>query len=212
MGFFGMKRIRFVWWAGKNIVLIKTLDFSCTLGIYKICFTNMPQFQSHWVIVLSASNVLEERSIPALGTRCWNMAGILKRKMLSLSMGSTVPRANHRWLLLEMVSTYYGSLPRVPSSTIRFFSAYLSRGDYNVFTVDWSILTFFPCYLSSLSNSRLVAQCTAHFYSHLTYNGASAYKILCVGHSLGAHICGMMTNHLSHKMHKIIGKWTVAVY
>lgn len=72
--------------------------------------------------------------------------------------------------------------------------------------VDWSILTFFPCYLSSLSNMRLVAQCTAQFYSHLTYNGASALKIHCVGHSLGAHICGMISNHLSYKMHKIIGK------
>lgn len=53
---------------------------------------------------------------------------------------------------------------------------------------------------------RLVAQCTAQFYSHLTYNGASALKIHCVGHSLGAHICGMISNHLSYKMHKIIGK------
>lgn len=86
-------------------------------------------------------------------------------------------------------------------------TAYLRRGDYNVFTVDWSALTFFPCYLTSLSNSRLVAQCTAQFYSHLTYSGASAYRIHCVGHSLGAHICGMMSNHLTHKIHKIVGKW-----
>lgn len=85
-------------------------------------------------------------------------------------------------------------------------AAYLNRKDYNVFTVDWEPLTFFPCYLSSLSNTRLVAQCTAQFYAHLTYSGASAFDIHCVGHSLGAHICGMMSNHLSHRQHKIIGK------
>lgn len=27
----------------------------------------------------------------------------------------------------------------------------------------------------------------------------------CVGHSLGAHICGMVSNHLTIKQHKIIG-------
>lgn len=27
----------------------------------------------------------------------------------------------------------------------------------------------------------------------------------CVGHSLGAHICGMVSNHLTTKQHKIIG-------
>ncbi|XP_065221141.1 lipase member H-like isoform X1 [Planococcus citri] len=102
-----------------------------------------------------------------------------------------------------VIHGFNGTESKSPMTIIR--DAYLNRGDYNVFTVDWSILTFFPCYLSSLSNTRLVAQCTAQFYSHLTYNGASAFKIHCVGHSLGAHICGMMSNHLSHKMHKIIG-------
>ncbi|GLH00080.1 Phospholipase A1 [Gryllus bimaculatus] len=84
-------------------------------------------------------------------------------------------------------------------------SAYVSRGDYNVFTVDWEPLTRFPCYLSALSNTRLVAQCSAQLYSHLTFNGALAKQTHCVGHSLGAHICGMMTNHLSAKQYKIIG-------
>ncbi|KAJ9597063.1 hypothetical protein L9F63_027045, partial [Diploptera punctata] len=83
--------------------------------------------------------------------------------------------------------------------------AYIERGDYNVFTVDWEDLTKFPCYLSALSNTRLVAQCSAKLYSHLTEHGALAKKITCVGHSLGAHICGMMSNHLSFKLYRIIG-------
>ncbi|XP_050441589.1 phospholipase A1 VesT1.02-like [Adelges cooleyi] len=84
-------------------------------------------------------------------------------------------------------------------------NAYLKRGDFNVFTVDWMPLTRYPCYLSSLSNMRLVSLCAAQFYSHLTYSGASAFNIHCVGHSLGAHLCGMISNHLTLRQHKIIG-------
>ncbi|CAO1383441.1 unnamed protein product [Diamesa hyperborea] len=83
-------------------------------------------------------------------------------------------------------------------------NAYLSR-EYNVIAVDWETLTKYPCYLSSLSNTKLVSQCTAQLYSYLTYIGSRIQSISCVGHSLGAHICGMMSNHLSKRQHKIIG-------
>lgn len=42
-------------------------------------------------------------------------------------------------------------------------------------------------------------------YAYLTHKGAHPRRITCVGHSLGAHICGMMGNNLSVKQHKIIG-------
>ncbi|XP_069962460.1 lipase member H-A isoform X2 [Bactrocera oleae] len=83
--------------------------------------------------------------------------------------------------------------------------AYLSR-DFNVITVDWRPLTRYPCYLHALINTRLTAQCTAQVYSFLTHNGAVREKITCIGHSLGAHICGMISNHLSIKQHRIIAR------
>lgn len=86
------------------------------------------------------------------------------------------------------------------------FSAYLARNDYNIFTIDWSSITRFPCYISALSNMRLVAQCTAMLYAFVMENGGDARKTTCVGHSLGAHICGMMSNHLDKKQYKIVGK------
>ncbi|XP_002021657.2 lipase member H-A [Drosophila persimilis] len=82
--------------------------------------------------------------------------------------------------------------------------AYLSR-DFNVITVDWRPLTRYPCYLHSLINTRLTAQCTAQIYAFLTHYGAVREKITCVGHSLGAHICGMISNHLTKKQYRIIG-------
>jgi len=83
-------------------------------------------------------------------------------------------------------------------------SAYLSR-DFNVITVDWRPLTRYPCYLHSLINTRLTAQCTAQIYAFLTHYGAVRERITCVGHSLGAHICGMISNHLTRKQYRIIG-------
>lgn len=112
-------------------------------------------------------------------------------------------------------------------------SAYISR-HYNVIAVDWYRLTQYPCYITALANTRLVAQCTAQvssrliywpilfainhriihspanllqMYAYLTHKGSHPRRITCVGHSLGAHICGMMGNHLSEKQHKIIGKF-----
>ncbi|CAH1407847.1 unnamed protein product [Nezara viridula] len=102
-----------------------------------------------------------------------------------------------------IIHGFNGTESKVPMTYIR--DAYIRRGDYNVFTVDWEGIGRFPCYLSSISNTRLVAQCSAQFYSYLTHNGATSEDTICVGHSLGAHICGMMSNHLSHKMYKIIG-------
>ncbi|XP_018797872.1 PREDICTED: lipase member H-A isoform X2 [Bactrocera latifrons] len=70
---------------------------------------------------------------------------------------------------------------------------------------DWRPLTRYPCYLHALINTRLTAQCTAQVYSFLTHHGAAREKITCIGHSLGAHICGMISNHLTIKQHRIIG-------
>ncbi|KAF6210819.1 hypothetical protein GE061_013930 [Apolygus lucorum] len=102
-----------------------------------------------------------------------------------------------------IIHGFNGTESKVPMTYLR--DAYLRRGDYNVFTVDWEDIAHFPCYLSAISNTRLVAQCTAQFYSYLTAHGATAEKTVCVGHSLGAHICGMISNHLTEKVHKIVG-------
>ncbi|XP_072939207.1 phospholipase A1-like [Epargyreus clarus] len=102
-----------------------------------------------------------------------------------------------------IIHGFNGTATKTPMTFLR--DAYISRKDYNVFMVDWSILTRFPCYLSSLSNMRLAAQCTAQLYSHITQAGALAKMITCVGHSLGAHICGMLSKHLTEKQYKIVG-------
>ncbi|KAI5636173.1 lipase domain-containing protein [Phthorimaea operculella] len=122
----------------------------------------------------------------------------VRHKHLLEAYGWNIKRKN-----VLIIHGFNGTHSKTPTSFLR--DAYLSRKDYNVFMVDWSPLTRFPCYLSSLSNMKLAAQCTAQLYSYITQAGALARKITCVGHSLGAHICGMISNHLTEKQYKIIG-------
>nr|CAI5842140.1 unnamed protein product [Callosobruchus analis] len=102
-----------------------------------------------------------------------------------------------------IIHGFNGTESRTPITLLR--NTYLERGDYNIFTVDWERLTRFPCYLSALSNTRLVGMCTAHLYAYIMNHGGDAELTTCLGHSLGAHICGMASKHLSIKQHRIIG-------
>ncbi|XP_063922794.1 lipase member H-A isoform X2 [Zophobas morio] len=102
-----------------------------------------------------------------------------------------------------IIHGFNGTESKRPMTILR--DAYLSRNDYNIFTVDWRPLAKFPCYLSALSNMKLVAQCSAQMYSFIMENGGDARETTCVGHSLGAHVCGMISNYLDVKQHKIVG-------
>lgn len=53
-------------------------------------------------------------------------------------------------IYIYLITSPFPSLP----------SAYLSR-HYNVLAVDWYQLTQYPCYITALANTKLVAQCTA---------------------------------------------------
>ncbi|KAF7286365.1 hypothetical protein GWI33_005661 [Rhynchophorus ferrugineus] len=121
------------------------------------------------------------------------------RNNLSLRLSGFDPERKN----VIIIHGFNGTESKTPMTILR--DAYLYRKDYNIFTIDWAGLTNFPCYLSSLSNMRLVAQCTAKFYAFLMDHGGQAEETTCVGHSLGAHICGMISNHLTIKQHKIVG-------
>lgn len=91
----------------------------------------------------------------------------------------------------------------MPISVLR--DAYLNNGSYNVFLVDWGVLSASPCYPAAVSNLRPVARCLSQSLTTLRHLGLSITRTTCVGHSLGAHLCGIMANNLLFRMHKIIG-------
>ncbi|XP_063241620.1 phospholipase A1 VesT1.02-like [Bacillus rossius redtenbacheri] len=84
-------------------------------------------------------------------------------------------------------------------------NAYLRNGSYNVFVVDWHRLASPPCYPPAVHNMRPVARCAAAALAFLRDSGLQPERTTCVGHSLGAHVCGLVARHLRFRLHRIIG-------
>lgn len=84
-------------------------------------------------------------------------------------------------------------------------NAYLKRGDYNFLLLDWSDYTVG---LYSLVMARMckISRIYGRVLMELFNKGLNAKSFHCVGHSFGAHSCGIMGRELyqrSNKRHKI---------
>lgn len=69
--------------------------------------------------------------------------------------------------------------------------AYLDRGNYNVFVVDWGVGANTANYAAARNRIRNVAHFTAQFIDFLHTQGVSFASITVVGHSLGGHAAGI---------------------
>lgn len=70
---------------------------------------------------------------------------------------------------------------------------------------DWGVLAKLPCYIAAVHNMKVVAKCLAELFTFMRQSGVDMQKTTCVGHSLGAHVCGVTSNFLKFRIHKIIG-------
>lgn len=102
-----------------------------------------------------------------------------------------------------LIHGYAGGDDSLPITVLR--DAYLKNTSYNVFLVDWGALSASPCYPAAVANLRPVARCLSQSLTTLRHLGLLISRTTCVGHSLGAHLCGIMANYLLFRMHKIIG-------
>ncbi|XP_060803836.1 pancreatic lipase-related protein 2 [Amyelois transitella] len=102
-----------------------------------------------------------------------------------------------------IIHGYAGGDDTLPITVLR--DAYLRRGGYNVFMLDWGALCQPPCYVAAVHNLRPVARCAAEALGSLRRAGLRPDRLTCVGHSLGAHLCGIMANFLSFRLNRIIG-------
>ncbi|CAG9760469.1 unnamed protein product [Ceutorhynchus assimilis] len=84
------------------------------------------------------------------------------------------------------------------------FLAYIRNGSYNTWIIDWGALGEAPCYRAAVNNLRAVARCTGEFLTGLRTAGLPTDKITCVGHSLGAHICGLISQYVLFRLHRIV--------
>ncbi|XP_033606659.1 phospholipase A1 VesT1.02 [Cryptotermes secundus] len=102
-----------------------------------------------------------------------------------------------------LIHGYGGKDGSFPMVILR--DAYLSNGTYNVFTVDWGPLCRPPCYAAAVHNMKPVARCLSQLFTFLRSSGVQLHRTTCVGHSLGAHVCGLVSLTLLFRMHRIIG-------
>lgn len=82
--------------------------------------------------------------------------------------------------------------------------SYMKNGNYNVFLIDWGSLCQAPCYIPAVANLHPIARCLAKSLTHLRNQGLPIQRTTCVGHSLGAHLCGLLSNYLTFRLSKII--------
>lgn len=102
-----------------------------------------------------------------------------------------------------LIHGYNGGDGALPMVILR--DVYIRNGSYNVFVVDWGALGASPCYPAAVTNLRFVANCLSHVLMTLKNLGMYFSRTTCVGHSLGAHLCGLISNYIPFRFHHIIG-------
>ncbi|XP_077287016.1 phospholipase A1 member A [Arctopsyche grandis] len=93
-----------------------------------------------------------------------------------------------------------------PSTDMR--KAYFTRGDYNIIIVDYGTLVTEPCLSQIAWGPRFCSQCIAQLVEYLQYHpkGVQPDRLHLIGYSVGAHIAGLVANHLeSGKLGRITG-------
>lgn len=74
----------------------------------------------------------------------------------------------------------------------------LKQHDHNVIITDWSSNSFYHIWNYDLaaSNVRVTARAVADLFTTLYSKGLPSQNTYCVGHSLGAHVCGIASQFL----------------
>ncbi|XP_017151863.1 phospholipase A1 member A [Drosophila miranda] len=75
---------------------------------------------------------------------------------------------------------------------------YLSKSDYNIIYVDWSVLSPGPCYISAVHNTRHAGTCTAQLVERLVETGNTDIHV--IGFSLGAQLPNYIARNLTSFM------------
>lgn len=81
---------------------------------------------------------------------------------------------------------------------VDFFAAFITRGDYNVFMVDWKKLAATPWYNYASANTVRVGRHSAALLDHLSQStGMDMSSVHLIGFSLGAHVAGLIGQYVT---------------
>lgn len=123
--------------------------------------------------------------------------------------------ANSKWLEnsthwskakenIVLVHGYAGGDNSPPTLLLR--DAFVQNGHYNLFMIDYGAVSRAPCYVSLVQNIKYVSNCLASYLRAFLNSGMQKKTITCIGHSMGAHVCGMLRRYLGFRIRKIIGE------
>lgn len=89
---------------------------------------------------------------------------------------------------------------------MQYANAYLNRGDFNFIAINWLKGAKTINYVKARHRVREVGEAVAHFVDYLVTLGLNLNELIMVGHSLGAHICGIAGKNMKYgKPYSIIG-------
>lgn len=90
--------------------------------------------------------------------------------------------------------------------TLLMRDAFNRNGEYNFFMLEYGAVSRAPCYVALVQNIKYVARCLATYLNNFVRTGMPTVGMTCMGHSMGAHVCGLLQRYLSFRLPKIIGK------
>lgn len=102
-----------------------------------------------------------------------------------------------------MLHGYAGGDNSPPNFVLQ--EAFEQSDRFNAFIVDYGPVSRAPCFVQVVHNINYVSYCIASVINAFERAGMPAKSILCLGHSIGAHVCGRMKNTLKFRLKKIIG-------
>lgn len=101
------------------------------------------------------------------------------------------------------VHGYAGGDDSPPTRIVR--DAFIQSGQFNFFMIDYGPVSRAPCYVSLVQNIKYVSYCVASYLRDFLNSGMKKKSITCIGHSMGAHGCGLLRRYLGFRINKIIG-------
>lgn len=78
----------------------------------------------------------------------------------------------------------------------RYARAYIERDDFNFIAINWLRGAQTIDYVKARHRIMEVGKAVARFVDYLTTIGLNLNELICVGHSLGAHTCGITGKNL----------------
>lgn len=104
-----------------------------------------------------------------------------------------------------MVHGYAGGDNAPPKLMLQ--DAFVQSGRYNAFVLDYGPVSRAPCFVHVVHNINYVSFCIASYISAFERTGMPGNSVICIGHSIGAHVCGRLKKNLRFRLQKIIGEW-----